>query len=67
MTNQFEGTIFVNSTFSSEMTLEDYVTQLVPQFSAQQISQAVALYSNVTGLNTVNDQAIAVMGECKLF
>lgn len=48
------------------MTLEDYVTQLAPQFSAQQISQAVAIYSDVTGLDTVTDQAIAVMGECEL-
>ena len=64
MTNQFEGTIFVNSTFSAEMTLSDYVAQLVPQFSQEQIQETVAQYTNVSGLETVNDQAIAVMGEC---
>ena len=65
MTNQFEGTTFVNATFSAEMTITDYVTQLVPQFNEQQIQEAVAQYTNVPGLNSVNDQAIAIMGECE--
>ena len=66
MTNQFEGTIFVNATFSAEMTLTDYVTQLGPQFSTAQIEQAVQIYSTIPGIDDVNDQAIAVMGECEL-
>ena len=65
MTNQFEGESFVNATFSAEMTLTDYVTQLVPQFSPAQIEQAVQIYSTIPGLDDVNDQAVAVMGECK--
>ena len=65
MTITFEGSIFVNATFSAEMTITDYVTQLVPDFNQQQIDEAVALYTNVPGLDTVNDQAIAIMGECE--
>ena len=65
MTNTFEGTIFVNATFSAEMTVTDYITQLFPVFDESQINAAVAQYTDI-GLDTVNDQAIAIMGECKL-
>ncbi|KAL5483591.1 hypothetical protein ACEPAI_8823 [Sanghuangporus weigelae] len=62
MTNTFEGGIFVNSNFSSEITLIDYVTQLFPLFDDDQIQMAVQNYENI-GLESVNDQAIAIMGE----
>ena len=65
MTNAFEGGIFVNSNFSEVMTVTDYVTQLFPLFNQAQINEAVRQYTNVSGLETVNDQAIAIMGECK--
>lgn len=55
----------MNANFSAEITVTDYITQLVPDFNEQQIQEAVAQYTNVPGLNTVNDQAIAIMGECE--
>ncbi|KAI0347662.1 cephalosporin esterase [Trametopsis cervina] len=63
ITNTFEGTIFVNSMFSAQMTTADYVTQLFPNFNSTEISAAAAQYTNVSDLPTVNDQAIAIMGE----
>lgn len=63
MTNTFEGTIFVNPNISEEITVEDYVTQLFPLFNQEQIKATVAQYTGI-GLNTVNDQAIGIMGEC---
>ncbi|EJC97529.1 alpha/beta-hydrolase [Fomitiporia mediterranea MF3/22] len=65
VTNAFEGTVFVNANFSAQMTATDYVTQLFPLFNQAQIEETVQQYTNI-GLNTVNDQAIAIMGECKL-
>ena len=65
MTNTFEGEVFVNANFTDNITLADYVTQLVPQFNESQIQATVARYTNI-GLDTVLDQAIGVMGECKL-
>ncbi|EJC97368.1 alpha/beta-hydrolase [Fomitiporia mediterranea MF3/22] len=65
ITNAFEGTVFVNANFSAQMTATDYVTQLFPLFNQAQIEETVQQYTNI-GLNTVNDQAIAIMGECKL-
>ena len=64
MTNPFEGPPFVNPNFSAQMTVTDYVTQLFPLFNERQIHGAVQQYTNI-GLNTVNDQAGAIMGECK--
>ena len=64
MTNAFEGTIFVNETIVDNMTLADYVAQLVPQFSEAQIEATVAQYTDI-GLNSVYEQAISVMGECE--
>ena len=46
------------------MSLFDYVTQLVPQFTDQQIQETVAQYTHIPGVDTVTDQAIAIMGEC---
>lgn len=65
VTNTFEGTVFVNSEFSAEMTTAEYVTQLFPNFNSAEISAAAAQYTNVSDLPTVNDQAIAIMGECE--
>ncbi|EJD07869.1 alpha/beta-hydrolase [Fomitiporia mediterranea MF3/22] len=62
VTNAFEGTVFVNANFSAQMTATDYVTQLFPLFNQAQIEETVQQYTNI-GLNTVNDQAIAIMGE----
>ena len=62
--NSFEGTDFVNENFTDNSTLEDYVAQLVPHFSEEQINATVAQYTNI-GLETVFEQAGAVMGECK--
>lgn len=64
MTNTLEGGIFVNSNFSAELTVTEYVTQLFPQFNQAQIKEAVRHYTNISGLETVNDQAIEIMGEC---
>ena len=63
MTNTFEGRIFVNSTFETEMTLTQFVTQLFPIFTQAEIEQTVQVYTHVSGLDTVLDQAIAIMGE----
>lgn len=65
MTNTFEGRMFVNASFSAEMTVTDYVTQLFPLFNEKQIQQTVKTYTGVPGLTTVFDQAVAIMGECK--
>ena len=64
MTNTFEGRIFVNSAFSSQMELKNYVTQLFPQFNDKQLQDTVAQYTGI-GLDTVNDQAVGIMGECQ--
>ena len=64
--NAFEGTLFINETVVANMTLSDYVAQLVPQFDKVQIDATVAQYNNI-GLVTIADQAAAVLGECKLY
>ena len=64
MTNTFEGEIFVNANFTDNITLTDYVAELVPQFDESQIQAVVAQYTDI-GLDTVLEQAIGVMGECK--
>ena len=65
MTNTFEGSIFVSSTIEANQTVTDYVTQLMPQFNEKQIQEAVKTYTGI-GLDTVFDQAVGIMGECKL-
>lgn len=37
----------------------------MPQFSEKEIQQTVKTYTGV-GLNTVFDQAVAIMGECEI-
>ena len=63
MTNTFEGRIFVNANFLTQMDITTYVTQLFPLFDEKQIQDTVDQYTGI-GLDTVNDQAIAIMGEC---
>lgn len=66
VTNTFEGRDFVSATIAANQTITDYISQLMPQFTKQQIQEAARVYSNV-GSDDVLDQAIAIMGECKLF
>lgn len=65
VTNTFEGLSFVSKTIVANQNLTEYVTQLMPQFNEKQIQQAVKTYTGI-GLNTVYDQAVAIMGECEL-
>ena len=46
------------------MDLTNYVTQLFPHFNDKQIQDTVAQYTGI-GLDTVNDQAVGIMGECQ--
>ena len=62
VTNANEGNIFVNENFTMEMTLTQYVTDLMPQFNQAEIDLITNLYEN-TG-ETVFGQASLVMGEC---
>ncbi|KAI5117711.1 hypothetical protein M0805_003200 [Coniferiporia weirii] len=62
VTNTFEGRTFVDSDITSNMSLSDYISQLFPTFKEAQLQAAVLQYTG-TGLDTVVDQAIAVMGE----
>lgn len=64
VTNIFEGTGFVNPLYSAGMTVQDYVTQLFPEFSQAQFNAAAAQYNNISTLSTTNDKAVAIMGEC---
>lgn len=64
VTNTFEGTIFVNSNFSAQLTVQDYVAQMFPQFNQEQITAAAAQYTNDRALATNNDKDIGIMGEC---
>lgn len=66
VTNTFEGRDFVSAAIAANQTITDYISQLMPQFTKQQIQEAARVYSNV-GSDDVLDQAIAIMGECKLF
>lgn len=62
VTNTFEGTIF---TLPTESNVTDFVRQLFPTFTAQQIDKATSYYTalNVT-LPGAFDQSSAVIGEC---
>ncbi|KAL5513133.1 hypothetical protein ACEPAH_3531 [Sanghuangporus vaninii] len=63
VTNSFEGRIFVNSNFTANMTLEEYVGQLFPAFGEEQIKATLEHYSDVEGLDNLFNQSIAIMGE----
>ncbi|KAF8881219.1 Alpha/Beta hydrolase protein [Infundibulicybe gibba] len=60
VTNTFEGAAFVNSATANTVQIPNYVSQLFPLFSAQEVAAATAQYQ---GMGTALDQAIAIMGE----
>ncbi|THH08486.1 hypothetical protein EW145_g2677 [Phellinidium pouzarii] len=62
VTNTFEGRIFVSSEIVSNMTVSDYISQLFPTFGKTQIEAAAREYTGI-GLDTIFDQAVAIMGE----
>ncbi|KAI5115695.1 hypothetical protein M0805_004464, partial [Coniferiporia weirii] len=62
VTNAFEGRIFVDANITSNMSLSNYTSQLFPAFGESQIEATVLQYTGI-GLDTVFDQATAVMGE----
>ncbi|KAH8113786.1 cephalosporin esterase [Phellopilus nigrolimitatus] len=62
MTNVLEGFAFVSDDITSKMTLPEYVSQLFPGFGEAQVNAAIQHYTNI-GLETVFNQAVAVMGE----
>jgi hypothetical protein len=62
VTNTFEGTIF---TLPTEANVTDFVQQLFPTLSAQQIDKSASYYTALNAtLPGTFDQSIAVMGEC---
>ena len=63
MNNAFEGVTFVNATYSTEITITDYIAQFFPNLNQRQIRDAAAQY-NISSLPTTNDQAVAIAGEC---
>ncbi|PAV17979.1 cephalosporin esterase [Pyrrhoderma noxium] len=62
VSNTFEGRIFVNPILSSEIDTYTYVQRLYPSFSTSNVQETVQQYTNI-GLNTVDEQAVAIMGE----
>ena len=62
VTNTFEGRLFVSQNFTENQTIAEYVAQIIPQFSDREIQETVAVYTGI-GLDTVFDQATAIMGE----
>lgn len=63
MTNAAEGDIFVDQNIIENMTLVEYVKQLLPNFNDAQVNDTVCEYSN-SDLQTVYDQAIGIYGDC---
>ena len=64
MNNQFEGRIFVNQNFTTNITTANYVQTLFPGLSAAQSRAVASLYQGI-GFNTVFDQVVQVMGDCE--
>jgi hypothetical protein len=65
VTNAREGDIFTNPAqiLANNDTLADYIANLLPRLNSTSIQQAVALYDNIPGNNTVPEQAALVMGD----
>ncbi|KLO13411.1 alpha/beta-hydrolase [Schizopora paradoxa] len=61
VTNTNEGVSFVNANVTTELTLKQYVADLMPQFSEAQVNLMTSLYEKTGG--TITDQAAMVMGE----
>lgn len=52
----------------ANQTVTDYISQLMPQFTEQEIKKAAQVYAGTgTGSDNVLDQAIAIMGECAYY
>lgn len=49
----------------ADQTVTDYISQLMPQFTEQEIKKAAQVYAG-TGTGLL-DQAIAIMGECAYY
>ena len=62
--NTDEGSPFVNANVTAQLTLQQYVTALMPQFNEAQINLITNLYKGLG--STVFEQASLVMGDCKL-
>ncbi|KXN89295.1 Carboxylesterase 4A [Leucoagaricus sp. SymC.cos] len=62
VTNSFEGTAFVNNTTVSRMTTAQYLTNMFPEMTKQQIADGVNVYESA-GLGGVIEQARAIMSE----
>ncbi|KAK0463614.1 Alpha/Beta hydrolase protein [Desarmillaria tabescens] len=60
VTNSDEGLIFVDTSTAATVQVPEYLTQLFPNLSAQNIDVAVAKYSS---LGTPIEQVTAIMGE----
>lgn len=63
VTNQFEGSLFVNPTFVENMTLAQYVAQLMPLFNGTQVQTVVDTYEKV--IDGALNQAITIMTDCQ--
>jgi hypothetical protein len=61
ITNTNEGYIFVNQ---ADSNVTQYIADLFPDLSAEEIQQGAAIYSSVPN-TTVAEQCDLVMGECK--
>ena len=66
MNNQVEGRIFVSATFAANTTTPDYIQNLFPGLSRIQSELVAFLYQGI-GFDTVFDQVVQVMGDCKCF
>lgn len=61
--NAFEGQDFVNSAFTVNQTLTQYVELLFPNFDSELVNATVAQYAGLHD-GDVNLQADDVMGDC---
>ena len=64
VSNTFEGRVLVNPDVISQMDIYTYVKRVFPSFGISQIQETVRQYTN-SGFNTVDEQAVAIMGECR--
>ncbi|KAF9475480.1 alpha/beta-hydrolase [Pholiota conissans] len=60
VTNTLEGGMFVDPSTADTVRMEDYVSQVFPNFGPEEILEAQAQYA---GLGSNISQAIAIMGE----
>ena len=64
VSNTFEGRVLVNPDVISQMDIYTYVKRVFPSFGISQIQETVRQYTS-SGFNTVDEQAVAIMGECR--